>query len=748
MKNTTNKWKHFVDETGKTYNTAIVDGYDFGDTLLEDVEFNLSIDETGILSIEVSKKDSDYFSELNEDYWYKSILESVILNKEAYIRVNKKTLTHVVLVEDSENVNTTKYFVNNYNDIINEFKKSYSVDITKGFNYVIFKEFEDDNEKPRLSDTDFHIRITPVDDSTFDLHISSALKIYLQPTDYYLLSEDIETYFTFNGSVALFLSMISKYENLNGLTLSEYSEKYDSESDEFTEELESVGVYTQPNTTQNTNMSALNVAIQQASGKTNITANPDILNDLGIENDVEDPDFALFTDKIEKLKSEIKSRFDEHTENLKSLNKIIDRNNYWEVFYCLELYTKMMDKFFAKEYLTHPKIRYEKIQTFLEEIGYKYEPYLKSISYKINTQEDVEAYEQEYLAKYLLGEFFSVSKKEEKSSKVDFKEIASNVTNESKNKLSDLLRKIESEEKAENIKNEIDVKNLSDFDKADLKGKIAIKYDDVIKKATEVDGEPEGLIWTYVDSLYNPLKTSLDDKNLLLNLLIVRRMLDFGVMKWEFDENRIKISNTEIDLKHTWWNEILSSSIEEELKWVKIVEKDLNLAFYQTFIFKLIKEADRVTYNNRALKMKNLLSETSEDITKESLLLDIVIKRTKEDSILFITPDMEKYFETEKTIHEELGNKGQIRYTGIWDKRHIFVINTDNIKGLSNFTNEILCVNKGNSYIVNPDKPIVYFNVIDNPFLERPIIKWFAGAEFDISMDKSLRMNVENNFLD
>ena len=458
MKNTTNKWKHFVDETGKTYNTAIVDGYDFGDTLLEDVEFNLSIDETGILSIEVSKKDSDYFSELNEDYWYKSILESVILNKEAYIRVNKKTLTQVVLVEDSENVNTTKYFVNNYNDIINEFKKSYSVDITKGFNYVIFKEFEDDNEKPRLSDTDFHIRITPVDDSTFDLHISSALKIYLQPTDYYLLSEDIETYFTFNGSVALFLSMISKYENLNGLTLSEYSEKYDSESDEFTEELESVGVYTQPNTTQNTNMSALNVAIQQASGKTNITANPDILNDLGIENDVEDPDFALFTDKIEKLKSEIKSRFDEHTENLKSLNKIIDRNNYWEVFYCLELYTKMMDKFFAKEYLTHPKIRYEKIQTFLEEIGYKYEPYLKSISYKINTQEDVEAYEQEYLAKYLLGEFFSVSKKEEKSSKVDFKEIASNVTNESKNKLSDLLRKIESEEKAENIKNEIDVK--------------------------------------------------------------------------------------------------------------------------------------------------------------------------------------------------------------------------------------------------------------------------------------------------
>ena len=101
MKNTTNKWKHFVDETGKTYNTAIVDGYDFGDTLLEDVEFNLSIDETGILSIEVSKKDSDYFSELNEDYWYKSILESVILNKEAYIRVNKKTLTQVVLVEDS-----------------------------------------------------------------------------------------------------------------------------------------------------------------------------------------------------------------------------------------------------------------------------------------------------------------------------------------------------------------------------------------------------------------------------------------------------------------------------------------------------------------------------------------------------------------------------------------------------------------------------------------------------------------------
>ncbi|MFM2393967.1 MAG: hypothetical protein RLZZ546_1949, partial [Bacteroidota bacterium] len=261
-------------------------------------------------------------------------------------------------------------------------------------------------------------------------------------------------------------------------------------------------------------------------------------------------------------------------------------------------------------------------------------------------------------------------------------------------------------------------------------------------------GEEDGLIKTYVEGLYNPATTSLDDKNLLLNLLIVSKMQDISIMKWEFDERRVKVSNTEIDLKHNWWTKILTEEIEEDLKYVKIVEKDLNLAFYTSLFSDLIKKADKLSYGERNLKFKKLLSNGDEDTSREGLLLDTLLKKTHEGSVLFITPDMEKWVQTENFINDELGDKGQIRYIGVWKERHIFVINVDKIRGLEQYSNEIIFLNKGNAYVLNPEKPIVYFNVIENPFLERPIIKWYAGAEFDIYMDKASRMRVDNNFLE
>ncbi len=497
-------------------------------------------------------------------------------------------------------------------------------------------------------------------------------------------------------------------------------------------------------------VSSLNEQIQTVNnGKTNITSNPDILNSLGIEDDVEDPEFLEFNEKIDALKVAIEERATEKEENLKTLTANVDRGVYWENFYTLDVYNTMKDKFFSKEYLTHPKARFEKIKTFLEQIVHKFEPYLKEISYKVKSEEDMEAFEKEYLAKSLLIEFYPVIKKVEiKTEKVDLKESSKNISSESKSKLSDFLRKVEAGESLEKEKETSDLKELSEYDKADLKGKISLKYTEVYKRAIELDGEEDGLIKTYVETLYNPETTTLDDKNLLLNLLIVSRMQDFGIMKWDFDEKRVKVSNTETNLKHDWWTKFLTADIEEDLKYVNIVEKELNLAFYTSFFHSLITKADKLSYGERNLKFKKILSDTDDDTTKEGLLLDTVLKKTNKDSILFITPDMEKWIQTDNVVNDELGDKGQIKYIGVWNERHVFVINVDKIRGLEKYTNEIIFVNKGNSYVLNPEKPIAYFNIIDNPFLERPIIKWFAGADFDISMDKASRMRVDNTFLE
>lgn len=63
------KFSHFEDEDGNKYNEAKIDGYGFGDRLLESVMFVISINKDGSLKAEVDKDAKEYFSELNEKKW-------------------------------------------------------------------------------------------------------------------------------------------------------------------------------------------------------------------------------------------------------------------------------------------------------------------------------------------------------------------------------------------------------------------------------------------------------------------------------------------------------------------------------------------------------------------------------------------------------------------------------------------------------------------------------------------------------
>jgi hypothetical protein len=815
---TNKKWKHFTDADGNTYKTALADGYQYGDRMLEDVYFEITIEDSGELNIKVEDSAKDYFSQLNEEYWLSSILEGVEKNREALIKVGKNSYDEVELVEADATSNTTTQTKTTPQPIVVKATSAQElIDKLNGKSNVTenaqddedeFSNYfnKDNEESGEVSDEENNFECVKTLAESFatgssatgdkaykEMALNATEQIFgerkLYPTRKNITDAEVTAYIKnlksqleqidnmYTATMGMWDSLFANgtvqspngkapqimmgnqplqrnplvvklKELLEGL-LTEI-EKVDTLDNTETSVMDGTVNNTPNNNATTSGATVINSAIQTMNnGKTNITANP-ATSDLGLGDDDVDPDFVTYSQKLDNLHTTIKEKASEKEEELKNLNKVIDRNTYWEVYYNLELYNTILNKFFDKEYLTHPKIRFAKVKTFLEEVTYKFTPYLESISYKIKSEEDIEAYEKEYLAKNLLTELFQSEKKKETpvTEKVDLKELGQNISDEKKSKLSDFLRKVEAGTDFEQEKENASKKELTEYEKANLKGKIALKYQEVLKRAIELDNEEDGLIKTYVETLYNPATTSLDDKNLLLNLLIVSRMQDFGVMKWDFDESRVKVSNTETNLKHDWWSKILKEDIEEDLKYTKIIEKELNLAFYTSFISMLLKNADKLSYGERNLKFKKILADGDEDTSRESLLLDTVLKKTHSGSILFITPDMEKWIQTENSVNEELGDKGQVKYQGVWNERHIFVINVDKIRGLEQYSNEVIFVNKGNSYVLNPEKPIAYFNVIDNPFLERPILKWFAGAEFDISMDKATRMRVDNTFLE
>jgi len=54
---------------------ALIDGYAFGDRLLEDVEFEIRKDKDGNLTASVEPSAANYFSQLNEKKWLKEAVK-------------------------------------------------------------------------------------------------------------------------------------------------------------------------------------------------------------------------------------------------------------------------------------------------------------------------------------------------------------------------------------------------------------------------------------------------------------------------------------------------------------------------------------------------------------------------------------------------------------------------------------------------------------------------------------------------
>ncbi len=67
-----------IDEIEIEESIFLVDGYHFGDRLLEGVKFEVHFKNDKVMSIGVEESSKNYFSQLNEDFWYKEAKKSAI----------------------------------------------------------------------------------------------------------------------------------------------------------------------------------------------------------------------------------------------------------------------------------------------------------------------------------------------------------------------------------------------------------------------------------------------------------------------------------------------------------------------------------------------------------------------------------------------------------------------------------------------------------------------------------------------
>ncbi len=270
--------------------------------------------------------------------------------------------------------------------------------------------------------------------------------------------------------------------------------------------------------------------------------------------------------------------------------------------------------------------------------------------------------------------------------------------------------------------------------------KIKSFYDNNIKKANVKD--KNGIIASYIDDIFNPDTSKLDKYNLLLNHIIISNLLDLKIMNFYFDETVKKYSTSEYFLE--LYKDIKKG---EDEKFVDLLIKKFNLAFYRAMFEANIKKADRIAYSENNLKMKSLwdiVENVDEpELDLEEYFVEFLHKKTVDGSVVMVTPDLVKYFELDVKNEEIYDEKPFVKYLGIWKERFVYEIDTEQITNLKGFKKGAFFIKDGNSYIINPDKPIVYFNTVDNMFLEKPILKLFASIDFDFKLTNTKFLKVE-----
>jgi hypothetical protein len=284
------------------------------------------------------------------------------------------------------------------------------------------------------------------------------------------------------------------------------------------------------------------------------------------------------------------------------------------------------------------------------------------------------------------------------------------------------------------------------FDSMSADQKIAHLFEKTMAHAKSKD--PDDIIITYLDDLYNPETTTLDKGNLLFNLTLIARLQELDIIDFDFDEsvNNAKGSASEYTLAHEFWDEIMTSDMDTESKYSKILDKNFRLLFYSALFQEMATNSSKTAYSNTKRKLAILFSDDNASIpTMEEGVVKYIKDKSEDGSIIMITPDLTPFFEIDVASEEALSandEEAQIKYLGIWNRRKIYEINTKQIKGLKDFDRGAFFIKKGNRYIINPTKPLAYYNVIDNPFLEKPSLKMYVNLDTKFTLMSSTFLRV------
>lgn len=340
------------------------------------------------------------------------------------------------------------------------------------------------------------------------------------------------------------------------------------------------------------------------------------------------------------------------------------------------------------------------------------------------------------------------------------------VNEETRDKLKSLASFYEEEDEKDKSEREKKKEKEYLYNSSPTIDKIIILYSECLENAKRKDIElsidndnNNGIMVTYVTDLYCPDTSKLDVPNLYLNLLILKTLQEFGIINYYFDTDVSKVDKSEFDTNHKFWADFLlkNDGLTQDDKFVDILERSYKHMFFGAFFSTVAQNADEIAYNESNHKLRSVMSflddETNEDVSLHAYFVDWVNQKTKEGSVIFVTPDITKHLQLQKPFYETdeekeetrlldldptTKNRKKVKFLGESYNRSFYELNIESIgTALKGFKQGAFFLN-GGDYIINPTKPLVYFNKIENPYIKNPILMLFNNLDFKFGKNNSV----------
>lgn len=269
-------------------------------------------------------------------------------------------------------------------------------------------------------------------------------------------------------------------------------------------------------------------------------------------------------------------------------------------------------------------------------------------------------------------------------------------------------------------------------------------YDMCVEYAIKKEGE-ESLSKIYLNSIFNPETTTIDKYNLLLNLNFIKNLFEENILDIVYDDSIESVDNDNIRLENSHWTDILNQDKDLYLKYIEIADRNFNFWFKTALFNNVAEKTDRKFISKNNNELDNFISGKKKDI--KDYLLDYIDTNSSKESVLFVTTDIEPYIPITILSDIPRNEKSQVNFVGYWNKRKVYVLNTKEIYAFKNLDKSVFYLEKGNRIVINPTKPIVYMNVIENPFLLKPVLDIYSMGRFEILMTKTNFLYITDEIL-